>query len=213
MKYFGVLLLAVGVVGLANMAMAQAETVELRYLITVKQLIDQQSLTIRKGAEGDERLLSFGQGTCRLKAQGISDQKIISIVGKQIAQLGISSNIGTGLGKSSLQAARETGLCATVKKDPVKVEMASGPETRFFSTARRLMVERGIPTSEAQSFNETKLLRIGKMICQLRSQGRSPEELKRAMLAGASEVMQKEQLTAMLDSSADAAQQELCPAP
>jgi hypothetical protein len=210
MKHFGVLLL---VVGLANMAMAQAETVESRYLITVKQLIDQQGLTIRKGAEGDERLLSFGQGTCRLKARGISDQQIISIVGKAVPQLGISSDFGAGFGKSALQAARETGLCATVKKDPVKVEMASVPETKFFSTARRLMVERGIPTSEAQSFNETKLLRIGRTICQLRSQGRSPEELKRAMLAGASEVMQKEQLTAIFASSADAAKQELCPIP
>jgi hypothetical protein len=206
MKYFGVLLLVVGLVNTA-----QAETVESRYLVTVKQLIEKQGLTIRKGAEGDERLLSFGQGTCRLKAQGMSDQQIISAVGKQIAQLGISSDLGAGLGKSSLQAASETGLCATVKKDPTKVEMASVPETKFFSTARRLMVQRGISALEAQSFNETKLLRIGKRICQLRSQGRSPEELKRVILAGAPEVMQKEQLTAMLDSSADAAKQELCP--
>jgi hypothetical protein len=63
--------------------------------------------------------------------------------------------------------------------------------------------------------NETKLLQLGKKVCELRLQGRSVEKMKKVMIAAATKASQSslKQVAAYIVPAADAAQQELCPIP
>jgi hypothetical protein len=190
---------------------AQAESVASQYLMISRQLIEQQGMTIGEDAEGDSKLLAFGQETCRLKAKGLSERDIIAAVGQGTQRLQIDPNFGIALGKATLQAARETGYCETVQQDFVKVETVSA----FLATSKRLMVERGMSPAEAQAVNETKLLQLGKKVCELRIQGRSVEKMKKVMIAAATKASQSspKKVAAYIVPAADAAQQELCPIP
>lgn len=190
---------------------AQAETIASQYLMMSRYLIEQQGMTVSEDAEGDSKLLTFGQETCRLKAKGVSDQAIISAVGQGTQRLQLDPDFGIVLGKATLQAARETGFCTTVEQDFIKVETVSA----FLSTSRQLMVERGMSPAEAQAVNETKLLQLGKKVCELRLQGRSVEKMKKVMIAAATKASQSslKQVAAYIVPAADAAQQELCPIP
>ena len=207
MKFF----LALLFVMVGAQTAAQAESVASQYLVMSRQLIERQGMAISEDAEGDGKLLAFGQETCRLKAKGVSEQEIISAVGQGTQRLQIDPNFGIALGKATLQAARETGYCETVQQDFVKVETVSA----FLATSRRLMVERGMPPTEAQAVNETKLLQLGKKVCELRIQGRSVEKMKKVMIAAATKASQSspKKVAAYIVPAADAAQQELCPIP
>ncbi|MGA7952744.1 MAG: hypothetical protein WCA07_04405 [Gloeobacterales cyanobacterium] len=190
---------------------AQAESIASQYLMMSRQLIEQYGITVREDEEGDRRLLFFGQETCRLKAKGASDRAIISAVAQGTQRLQLDPNFGIALGKATLQAARETGYCETVQEDFIKVETVSA----FLATSRRLMVERGLSPAEAEAVNETKLLRLGKKVCELRLQGRSVETMKKVMIAAATKASKSspKQVAAYIIPTADAAQQELCPMP
>ncbi len=190
---------------------AQAETVASRYLMMSRQLIAQQGMTVREDAEGDSTLLAFGQETCRMRAKGTPDRAIVSAIGQGTQRLQIDPNLGIALGKATLQAARETGYCETIQQDFVKVETVSA----FLATSKRMMVERGMPPADAQAVNETKLLQLGKKVCELRIQGRSVEKMKKVMIAAATKASQssRKQVAAYIVPAADAAQQELCPTP
>jgi hypothetical protein len=190
---------------------AQAETVATQYLTMSRQLIEQQGMTISEDAEGDSKLLAFGQETCRMRAKGTSDRAIISAIGEGTQKLQIDPNFGIALGKATLQAARETGYCETMQQDFVKVETVSA----FLATSKRMMVERGMPPADAQAVNETKLLQLGKKVCELRIQGRSVEKMKKVMIAAATKASKtsSKKVATYIVPAADAAQQELCPTP
>jgi hypothetical protein len=190
---------------------AQAQSVASQYLTVTRQLIEQQGITVSEDEEGDKRLLTFGQETCKLKAKGLSERQIVWTVEKKTQQLKIAPNVGATLGASTLQAAKETGFCETVQQDFIKVETVSA----FFETSRRLMVERGMTPAEAQAVNETKMLQLGKKICELRIQGRSVEKMKKVMIAAATKAApsSKQKVAAYIVPTADAAQLELCPTP
>jgi hypothetical protein len=190
---------------------AQAETVASQYLAMSRQLIEQQGITINEGADKDSQLLVVGQETCKMKAKGLSDRAIISAVGEGTQQLQSAPSLGIALGKATLQAARETGYCETVQQDFIKVETVSA----FLATSKRMMVERGMPPTEAQAVNETKLLQLGKKVCELRLQGRSVEKMKKVMITAATKASpsSSKQVAAYIVPAADAAQQELCPVP
>jgi hypothetical protein len=190
---------------------AQAQSVASQYLMVTRQLIEQQGITVSEDEEGDRRLLTFGQETCKLKAKGLSERQIVWTVEKKTQQLKIAPNVGATLGASTLQAAKETGFCETVQQDFIKVETVSA----FFETSRRLMVERGMTPAEAEAVNEPKMLQLGKKICELRIQGRSVEKMKKVMIAAATKAApsSKKKVAAYIVPTADAAQLELCPTP
>jgi hypothetical protein len=190
---------------------AQAESIAAQYLVMSRQLIEQQGMAVSTDAEGDSKLLTFGQETCRLKAKGLSEREIIAAVGQGTQRLNLDPSSGIALGKATLQAARETGYCETVQQDFVKVETVSA----FLATSKRLMVEHGMSPSEAEAVNETKLLQLGKKVCELRIQGRSVEKMKKVMIAAATKASQSspKKVATYIVPAADAAQQELCPSP
>ncbi len=208
MKKFSLTLLLVMV---GAQTAAQAESVASQYLTMSRQLIEQQGMTLNEDAEGDNKLLAFGQETCRMRAKGLSDRAIISAVGEGTQRLKIDPNFGIALGKATLQAARQTGYCETVQQDFIKVETVSA----FLATSKRMMVERGMPPADAQAVNETKLLQLGKKVCELRMQGRSVEKMKKVMIRAATKASpsSSKQVVAYIVPAADAAQQELCPVP
>lgn len=188
---------------------AQAESVASEYLRISRQLIEQQGMTLNEDADGDNKLLAFGQETCRMRAKGLSDRAIISAVSEGTQRLQIDPNFGIALGKATLQATRQTGYCETVQQDFIKVETVSA----FLATSKRMMVERGMPPADAQAVNETKLLQLGKKVCELRLQGRSVEKMKKVMITAATKASpsSSKQVAAYIVPAADAAQQELCP--